>query len=273
VNSGLTTVKGLELGLNFSPVKGRNFSWNTGITFSRIRSKVVDTYPGVEQIYLGGFSGNPAIFAVKGQRYGSIIGTGYARDNAGNIQVDNDGFPLFADGVNLGHIEPDWTGGLRNNLTYKNFSFDFLIDTRQGGYLYNGTEELLDFYGVSKKTETREQDYVFPGVRQSDGKTNETVVKRNAVWWSFAQGNEEYVYENNWVRLREANLNYNLNLGNNRLLKSMMVGVYGRNLWLHTKVPHADPESSSFGTNNGQGATRMAFPTVRSMGVNMRFVF
>lgn len=273
VNSGVTKVQGIEASLNVSPLRGKNFTWNAGITFSRIRSKVVETFPGVDQIYLGGFTGNPAIFAVKGERYGSIIGTGYLRDDAGNILVDDDGFPLFADGVNLGYIEPDWTGGLRNTFSYKNFILDFLIDTRQGGYIYNGTEELLDFYGVSKKTESREEDYIFPGVRESDGKVNETVVKRNATWWSFAQGNEEYVYENNWIRLREANLNYNWNIPNNRLVKNVVLGLYGRNLWLHTNVPHVDPESSSFGTNNGQGATRMAFPTLRSIGFNVKLVF
>ena len=273
VNSGLTTVKGIEVGLNLTPIKSTDFNWNTHITFSRIRSKVEETYPGVEQIYLGGFSGNPAIFAVKGQRYGSIIGTGYRRDEQGNILVDDDGFPLFQDGMNLGYIEPDWTAGLRNTFSYKNFSLDFLLDTRQGGYLYNGTEELLDFYGVSEKTASREEDFIFPGVKESNKQANDIVVKRDGTWWSFAQGNEEYVYENSWLRLREANLTYNLSLNNAKLLKSLSVGVYGRNLWLKTDVPHVDPESSSFGTNNGQGATRMAFPTLRSIGVNVRLVF
>lgn len=273
VNSGLTTVQGIEVGLNVTPIKAASgFTWNANLTFSRIRSKVEETYPGVEQIYLGGFSGNPAIFAVQGERYGIIIGTGYQRDASGNILVDIDGFPLFADGLRLGYVEPDWTGGIRNTLSFKNFTLDFLVDTRQGGFLYNGTEELLDFYGVSKKTETREQDYIFPGVKESDGKVNDIVVKRDATWWNFAQGNEEYVYENNWVKLREANLSYNFKL-NNRILKSGTVGVYGRNLWIDTDVPHVDPESSSFGTGNGQGATRMSFPTTRSIGMNLRLTF
>ncbi len=272
INSGLTRVKGIEASLTVIPVRTSSFKWEATMTFSRTRSKVVETFPGVAQVFLGGFGGNPAIYAVKGERYGSIIGTGYQKNDQGQVLVDADGFPLFADGVNLGYIEPDWTGGIRNNVTFKNFSLDFLIDTRQGGYIYNGTEELLDFYGVTKKTESREADFIFPGVKEADGKANDIVVKRDATWWSFAQGNEEYVYKNNWVRLREANLSYNLLL-NKKYLQSVTVGVYGRNLWLSTKVPHVDPESSSFGTNNGQGATRMAFPSLRSLGFNLKFIF
>ncbi len=273
INSGLTKVKGLEVALNLVPVSTTDFTWNADLTFSRIRSKVVEIFTGLDKIYLGGFSGNPAIFAVKGERYGSIIGTGYQKDANGNVQVDIDGFPLFVDGVNLGYTEPDWTGGIRNTFRYKNISLDFLIDTRQGGFFYNGTEELLDFYGVSQKTATREEDFIFPGVNESDGKANTTVVKRDATWWNFAQGQEEYVYENNWVRLREANLNYTFTPANTKVLKSLVFGVYGRNLWLSTDIPHVDPESNSFGTNNGQGATRMAFPTLRSVGVSLKLTF
>lgn len=272
VNSGATRSRGIEVALNGAPVKTQDFSWNVSVTFSRIRSKVLETYPGLDQIYLGGFSGNPAIFAVKGERYGSIIGTGYARDEKGNIITNDDGLPTFVDGVNLGHVEADWTGGIRNSFKYKGIGFDFLIDTRQGGFIYNGTQELLDFYGVSKATANREADFIFPGVNENTGLPNTVVIKKDANYYAAAQGNEEYVYKNNWVKIREVNLNYTFNVKNS-LLKSVTVGGYGRNLHTWTKVPGVDPESSSFGTGNGQGATRFAFPTTRSFGINLKATF
>jgi len=273
VNAGATRSRGIEVGLSATPVKTADFSWDVNITFSRIRSKVLETYPGVDQIYLGGFSGNPAIYAVKGERYGSIIGTAYARDDNGNVITNDDGYPTFVDGKNLGHIEADWTGGIRNSFRYKGVGLDFLIDTRQGGYFYNGTEELLDFYGVSAKTANREDDFIFPGVNENTGQPNTIVVKRDANYYTNAQGNEEYVYKNNWVKFREINLNYTFNLKNSKVLKSVTVGGYGRNLAIWTHAPHVDPESSSFGTGNGQGATRFAFPTTRSFGFNLRAIF
>ncbi|SFE72407.1 TonB-linked outer membrane protein, SusC/RagA family [Pedobacter antarcticus] len=273
LNSGVTRARGIEIGLNASPFRSADFSWDINVTFSRIRSKILETYPGIDKFYLGGFSGNPAIYAVKGERYGSIIGTGYARDEQGRVITDDDGLPTFVDGMNLGHTEADWTGGIRNSFKYKGIGFDFLVDTRQGGFMYNGTEESLDFYGVTKGTADREKDFVFPGVNENSGQPNGVVIKKDGDYYSFAQGNEEYVYKNNWVKLREANLNYTFNLNKEKSIKSLTVGVYGRNLFIWTHVPHVDPESSSFGTGNGQGATRFAFPTTRSFGLNLKAVF
>ena len=96
---------------------------------------MVDTYPGVDRIYLGGFSGNPAIYAIKGERYGSIIGTGYSRNDNGQILVDADGYPIWDEAVNLGHTEADWTGGASTTFSYKGFYASASLDIRQGGFL------------------------------------------------------------------------------------------------------------------------------------------
>jgi len=274
VNSGRTTSQGIEVALNVTPIKTRDFSWEMFATFSRVRTKVKEIYKDLDKKFLGGFSGNPAIYAVIGQRYGSIIAAGYERDDAGNILTDDDGYPLLVDGATLGYVEPDWTGGLRNTFTYKKFRLDVLFDTRQGGYLFSGTSELLDNYGVSKRSaEGRYEDYIFPGVNQTTGKANDIPVVKDQNWWSYmAISDEAYVYKNNWVKLREANLSYSIDIKNS-LLHTVDVGVYGRNLFLWTKVPDIDPESSSFGTGNGQGASRMAYPTTRSIGINLKFTF
>ena len=272
INSGATSSKGIELALRATAIQTKDFTWDINVNFSRIRSRVDETFPGVDRIFMGGFAGNPAIFAVKGERYGSIIGSGYRRNANGDILTDNSGRGLLESGKNLGHIEADWTGGITNTFTYKNLYFSAQVDTRQGGYLYSGTEELLDFYGVSAKTAHREQDYIFPGVNSVTGNPNNVVVKRNNVWYSNAYPNEEYVYENNWIKLREASLGYNFKFTNSKI-KNIDISIFGRNLALWTKVPHIDPESSSFGTGNAQGVSRFAFPTTRTLGFNLKVQF
>ncbi|AQX06174.1 SusC/RagA family TonB-linked outer membrane protein [Elizabethkingia meningoseptica] len=273
INSGKTSSNGIELIFRATPVKTTNFTWDVSFNFSRIRSLVEEIYPGVDKIYLGGFSGNPAIFAVKGERYGSIIGTKYARNDQGQILTDSNGYPMWKDGENLGYVEPDWTGGVSTSFKYKGVYLNALLDMRFGGYLYNGTEQLLDTYGVSKKTLNREEDYIFPGVNSTTGAPNNVSLKRNSTWYGNAYPNEEYVYKNNWVKLREISIGYSFKLPGIDYIRNVDIGLYGRNLFLWTKIPHVDPESSSFGTGNAQGVTRMAFPTTRSFGFSLKVQF
>nr|WP_315157218.1 SusC/RagA family TonB-linked outer membrane protein [uncultured Flavobacterium sp.] len=273
INSGKTTSKGFELILRTTPILTKDFRWDLTFNYSRIRSHVDETYPGVDRVFLGGFSGNPAVYAVKGERLGTLIGSGYARDENGNILVDDDGIPSVIDGKILGHTEADWTAGINTSLTYKNVYLSALFDMRYGGYMYNGTEELLDFYGVSKNTLTRNDDYIFPGVNTTTGAPNDVVVKRNATWYGIgAFPNEHYVYENNWVKLREVTLGYTFKL-KDKHIQSLDLGLYGRNLFIWSDVPHVDPESSSFGTGNAQGVSRFAFPTTRTIGFNLKAQF
>ncbi len=273
INSGETTSKGFEASLNLVPVKTDNFKWEIGLNFSRIRSKVVETYEGVDKIFLGGFSGNPAIFAVKGERLGSIIGTGYQKDTSGNILVDSSGFPILQEGKNLGHVEPDWTGGISTNITYKGFYISALADMRMGGYMMNATEQLLDFYGVSEKTLDRGTNFVFQGVNEN-GTANNVQLTKNRSWYGFISGvDEEYVYKNDWVKLREVTLGYSFKPSGFDNVRNMSIGLYGRNLYIWSKIPHVDPESSSFGTGNAQGVSRFAFPTTRSFGLNVKITF
>ena len=271
-NTGKTSSKGIEAGLKVIPIKTKDFNWEVNFNFSRIRSLVEETHPKTDRIYMGGFSGNPAIYAVKGERYGSIVGSAYMRDANGNILVGSNGKPMLQSGQVLGHVEPDWTGSVGTSLKYKGVYLTAQLDIRQGGYLFNGTEQLLDVYGVSAKTLEREKGtIVFPGVT-SAGTPNTTPILVDNDYYD-ALPTEAYVYKNDWVKLREISLGYSFRPAGFDFIRSIDIGVFGRNLFLWTKVPHIDPESSSFGTGNAQGVSRFAFPSTRSFGVNLKVQF
>ncbi|SCC36101.1 TonB-linked outer membrane protein, SusC/RagA family [Chitinophaga costaii] len=280
VNAGQLNKSGIELSLNLVPVKTQNFQWDMTVNYSRIRSKVVSLYPGVSQIYLGGFSGSPAVEAIAGQRYGSLFGTSFLRDDKGNIVVDADGNPETGDTKNLGYTEPDWIGSVRSSWTYKNLTLSVLFDGRFGGTYLNGTEELLDFYGVTKITgQTRDAgaNYIFKGVTE-DGKVNTTPIARDQNYWQNVLNSvdEAYAVKNNWAKFREVSLTYQLPerlFTNSKFFRGVAISAMGHNLALFTKIHHIDPESSTWGTGNGQGAGRMDLPTTRSYGLNVHVSF
>lgn len=270
-NTGATTSQGIEAGLRLVPIKSKDFNWEFNFNFSKIKSYVEETHPLTSKIRLGGFSGDPAIYAIKGERYGSIVGSAYDRDENGNIIVDAKGYPTTVAGKNLGYVEPDWTGSLSTALRYKGVYLTAQLDVRQGGYLFNGTEQLLDYYGVSAKTANREETIVVPGVTSS-GAQNTVAVLQNLDYYDTLP-DEAYVYKNNWIKLREITLGYSFKPSGISFVRNIDIGVYGRNLALWTKIPHIDPESSSFGTGNAQGVSRFAFPSTRSFGFNLKVQF
>lgn len=101
----------------------------------------------------------------------------------------------------------------------------------------------MDVYGVSAKTLNRDENYIFPGVNSTTGAPNNVVVKRGSAWYGSAYPNEEYVYKNNWVKLRELSIGYSFKLPGIDYIRNVDLGLYGRNLYLWTKIPHIDPES------------------------------
>ena len=100
--------------------------------------------------------------------YTSIYGKAFVRDDAGNIvygtEGDNTGMPLVeGDGntVKVGNANPKLMLGWNHMLSYKNFSFYFLVDCRFGGDILSQTQADMDMYGVSEVTaRARDKGYV-----------------------------------------------------------------------------------------------------------------
>ena len=61
-------------------------------------------------------------------------------DKNGKIIVDANGIPVPTDFAHIiGNVNPNWTGGITNTLTYKNWAFSFLIDVQEGGQVYGSS--------------------------------------------------------------------------------------------------------------------------------------
>jgi hypothetical protein len=276
-NVGSIENKGVEFLLNGTPVKTKDFSWDASLTFTKIRSMVTSLGEGVDQVQLGGF-GNAGVFLFKDQPYGILYGLGYERNDQGQIKVDDDGIPIStADFIPIGDINPDFTAGLNNTLTYKNFSLSFLFDWKKGGDVLNLDANYMWFYGTSKVTEQgRETPFVVPNsVYASDGKPNTTPVTAQDYWPAISSITESNIEDGTYLKLRTVSLACTIPTGTKKLpFKSMTFSVGGNNLWIH--APHftsGDPEANLAGGGNGQGVTNFQTPTVRSFIVGIKATF
>jgi TonB-linked SusC/RagA family outer membrane protein len=275
VNAAEIKNKGLEVQLNLTPLLFKDFRWEINLNYSKNNNKVLSLTPGVSSIRLAGFI-SPGIFIMADQPYGVIWGSRFLRNENGDILVDDDGFELAAtESGPIGNAMPDWIGGIRNTISWKGISVSALIDTRQGGDIYNLDEYYTKAYGTSWFTRDRENPIIVKGVRESDGIVNTTEVTDFRTYWSNNSNiDEANIQDASFIRLRDISLSYELpkKMLNKMWIKGLLFSVSGRNIWLKTAANFtgSDPETSLYGSGNGQGITNFAVPSSKSINFALK---
>ena len=280
-NAGEIQNEGIEILLFGTPVKGNDLTWDININFASNENTVVELAEGVNDIRFPG-SGvtSTSNRAIPGEPYGVIYGTQWLRDESGNILIDENGYPLF-DPQNPGVVgdpNPEWTMGLRNSFSYKQFYLSALLDFRQGGDIYSGTVGVMKNLGIHEFTENREEEIVWEGVYQSNGETNTTPIQLDQSFYTrypFAGVSEEAIYDGSWIRLREVTLSYSFEKEKLKKLpiESLSFGLNARNVFLITDFPSIDPETNLSGASNSFGRDYFNSPNTRSLGFNISVKF
>jgi TonB-linked SusC/RagA family outer membrane protein len=256
-NVGEMTNKGVEIGLNVTAIKKKDFSWDLGIIYNRNRNKI--TKLGSPTVAINNSAGAP-VFLIEGQPASVFYGFPYAKNADGSYLLtpqnlpqrergtqvnttdfttlrDDKGQPSFAAGSTfvrtiIGNANPDWTGSLINTLTYKKASLRFMLDAVQGNEVFNADKRTRNNVGIgdiAQKEMTGElpRGYVFSLVNI-----------------------EEYRVDNgSFVKLREIGLTYQLP----NLVKGMSnfnVSLTGRNLYSWDKYNGYDPETNAGGNSD-----------------------
>jgi TonB-linked SusC/RagA family outer membrane protein len=297
VNVGQLDNKGWEVGLDVIPIKTQDFKWNSYFSFTKIKSLVVDAGPNGE-IFIGGPGSSLGNLHRNGYAYGSIFGSYNAKDSEGNILIDkNTGLPFAAAASDIiGDPNPDFTLGINNEFSYKNFTLRAVIDWKQGGDFYSFTAASLMLRGQLANSTEREAIRVVPGVYGSN-QTYEPVLDANGEtipnttgitsfdshfsdgWGAYGQ-DEVNVYDGTTIRLRDVGLSYNLpqTLLDRTFFGSAAISINGRNLlWKAPNVLEGlnlDPEVLAEGaSSNVQGFEYGTTPTTRSYSLNISLTF
>jgi hypothetical protein len=272
-NIGKVTNKGLEIALGATLLESNDFSWNTSLFYSKNENKIEELVEGIDSFkYNTSTDGNVVISATEGGSIGDIYGRVWTGE------VDADGVPIAsaAPDVLLGSAQPDWKGAWSNSIKYKNLSLNFLIDARIGGKIYSQTSADLDRNGVSERSlQYRETGITVSGTNTGTGSANTESITGQQYWTAMSNISENYIYDQDNIRLRELSLGYSIPVKSNKVgIQSATVQVVGRNLFfLMNKAEDIDPESM-LGTSIGvQGLSHNAMPTLRSIGLNLNLTF
>lgn len=274
-NGGKIHTNSHELTLTLNPVREKDWTWSIGANFSKVDNYVDALAPGVESIFLGGFT-TPQVRASIGDKFPTIYGVAYARNDKGQVIVDDDGNPEAGDPAVIGSAAPNFTLGANTSLRYKIFTLAAVLDWKSGGQMYSGTTGLLDYYGVSKASaEARDKNsIIFPNSVHEDGTANTTPItgyENIQTYYSALNAiDESSIVNASFLKLREVALTIQALRKKNFALD---VNVFARNILLWTNSPQLDPESSQGNTNMAGSFERFTLPQTRSMGLGVNLNF
>jgi iron complex outermembrane receptor protein len=152
-NVGSLRTQGVELALNFTPIRNGVIDWNFNTNFAYNKNEITKLTTSIDSNYIGVLTGGiaggvgsniqihsvgyaPSSFYVKEQVYdenGRLLeGVFVDRNNDG---LDND-----LDKYRYKNPAPNFTIGFTNNLSIKRFTFSFAGRANLGQYVYNNVQ-------------------------------------------------------------------------------------------------------------------------------------
>ncbi|WP_370089833.1 SusC/RagA family TonB-linked outer membrane protein [Ekhidna sp.] len=295
-NAATLENNGIELDFSANVIRTGDFNFTVGGNWSKYENTVTDL-SGTESLFLAGFTGTSSR-AVLGQAVGTLWGGRWDRDADGNLtEGPVSGFPQQAldEGI-LGDPNPDWMAGLNSTVSYKGFSLFVLVETKQGGDMWDGTDGALHTFGRALQTanettvsaadaatitnyagnpitafgtDNGDGTYTFRGNLEDFGFGT---VALDEAWYSslgggFGPVGEQFVKDGSWTRLREVTLAYNFpsSIASKLKMNNLRVAATGRNLKIWSKEYFGvDPESNLTGSSNGRGLLYFNNPGTQS---------
>ncbi|MES2575209.1 MAG: carboxypeptidase-like regulatory domain-containing protein [Bacteroidota bacterium] len=275
---------GVEFVMRKSFYSDSNFEYNFNLNFTYYKNEVIGLNNNHSRIPFAGFSDVNKNYIV-GQPLGVIVGNGYLRDENQKIIIDDSGFPIEDSQPKiLGDPNPDFVVGFYNSFQYKKFSLNFSFDWSQGGKIWNGTQQTLNYYGNSELTENDRNitNYVFKGVTQLGLENTQSVtfydvnlpVEQNR-WTRYGIDGvaEDAIEDATYFRLNSINLSYNSGFDYFREKLFFTVSFFMNNVFIVSKSKSAFSNNSMFNSIETTGLDYFNAPMMRSFGTSLTLKF
>lgn len=292
-NFGKVRNSGIELLVNTTPVRTKDFRWDLGFNFSKNKNKVVTMPASLEggKTTIYSFSaGNDAVYmyAEEGNPMGEFYTYMPQFTDDGKPIVDANGQPvLSADVQDTGkNVNADWTGGVTTALSYKGVSLSAALDIRKGGYMFSRSKNIMQFTGNGEHTTYNGRNpFIIPNSVYADGTENTTPIYLNNSsyqdWYNdygYGYGGEAYLLDRSYVKLRNITLAWQLPKAwiSKLWLSDVTLSLFCNNVFTWTAKDNIfiDPEASTIGNDlEGMFGELYANPACRTFGFNVGVKF
>jgi TonB-linked SusC/RagA family outer membrane protein len=264
---------GLELGVNTTNIKVKDFSWTSAFNISKNANKLL-SFPNIEKTsyYTTYLVGKPISSFYAYQFTGIDPATNLPAftdfNGVGGTASPTTGLEAIGRGDRyfVGSAYPSFFGGLTNTVTYKGFTLDFTLQfvKQKGrslaaasfyppGYMYNAAASVVNEYLALGS-----QDYlVTAGTAGTNG--------RPAYFgYSSWTGSDANIVDASFIRMKNVNLSYTLPSKWISKVHAQQIRVFtqAQNLFTITKYKGFDPESQGIVT-----------PPLRTIVAGLQFTF
>lgn len=259
INVSIDRNKAAKLGTNDTPIGGNQNQEDYNRTAV---GKPLGMFYGY--IYDGVFM-TEAEYEAGPKHASSMVGTVRMKDLNGDNKIDMD------DRTFIGNPNPDFTFGITNEFSWRDFDASLLLTGSVGNDIIDGTlewtENIDGVFNVLKGVANRWRSSENPG----DGQVPRT---RTGTTELFRYNNSRWVSNGSYLRVKNLTIGYTVPIKKNPYVKGLRVYASGQNLLTWTGYKGMNPEVSSRGASGlYQGVDITAYPVARtfSLGVNIKF--
>jgi hypothetical protein len=274
-NAGDFEVFGHELLVSADIIQKDHFKWGLILNWSTSEGKVLEIPDDIESIIFAnsGFAGVTSEIRA-GDKMGTLYGYKWRYEN-GERYIASNGFPVvdLSERVKVGNAFPDFISSIGSNFKWKGIGFNFLLEYKKGGDLYDSGLRNSIRNGNPQSTALREPTVLSGVMDNGNGGFVTNTVEGNLsqnYYRSSTQYNrasEVLVQDASWVKVRNLSLSYDLSskLLTSLKLSKVSLSVNANNLLLWTPFDGFDPEGNQYSAgSNVYGFTGLSVPISES---------
>jgi len=278
VNVGKLRNRGIETLLTVEPVRTQNFTWQSSFNYTYNISKVLQLAEGQTRLDVSDAqSWIGKVSEEVGMPLGSLRGSTYLRNAAGQIITTNGRFSADPVQVTYGSVVPKHTGGWINTFTYKSFRLFTVIDFKGGNKLVSQSNYNFLREGLSKKSlPGRDGGVIFDGVN-ADGTPNTTPVEAESFYTGYSGKKlyDPFIFDASYIKFRTLTLGADLSkFVSKTFIRGLNVNASINNFFvIMSHVDNLDPECVSNVSDTNGGIEQMGLPATRSYALSFNFKF
>lgn len=292
INVGDVQNRGLDFLLNSINIDKKDFQWESSFNFSLLKNEVKSLPDFIPQIIsgsiAGGFISNFTIV-----QEGSSIGSFYGYEVAGIFQNEeevktsaqpnaqpghlkfrdqnNDNIINSEDRVILGDPFPDFTYGLNNRFTYKNFTLDVFIQGVQG--IETLDANVLESLYPTNEYRNRIAKYYLNRWTPGNPDAPYPSGVNPSAYGGERSINSLTIEDASFVRLRTVNLGYSFPAGVSKVFSNAQLYVAADNLFTLTDYEGFDPDASATGPGSVSKVNYNSYPLSRTIRLGLSLTF